>query len=158
MVVSHTHLCGCRHRAYTRRPRHRKLAHASALLMVFLAGWQGYASYQHWKTQRAVEKYAYSRLESATRNVLGLTQQIILQASDGWLPATDGEFFSEHTASLVCRYLNVDKTAPVVPDRTWLVWIYQQTKEAQDEISNVLGSYAPVLDDQLLNSAIEFKG
>lgn len=142
---------------YASHPKHRKLAHVSAAIMVFMAGWQSYASYEQWKTQRTVEKYAYSRLESATRNILGLTQQIIFQATDGWLPSTEEEFFSQHTASLFCHYLNIDKPAPVAPDRNWLVWIHQQTKEAQDEFSSVLGSYAPLLDDELLRAAIDFR-
>ena len=114
-------------------------------------------NYEQWKTQRAVEKYAYSRLESATRNILGLTQQIIFQATDGWLPQPMTSSSRQQTASLVCRYLNVDKRAPVVPDRSWLVWIHQQTKEVQDEFSSVLSSYAPFLDDQLLRAAVDFK-
>jgi hypothetical protein len=142
---------------YASRPQHRKLAHLSVFLMACLAAWQAYVSYGQWRTQQLVEKYAYSRLESATRNMLHLTHQIVIQASDGWLPSTDEEFFSEHTASLICRYLNIEKRAPVAPDRSWLVWIHQQTKEAQDEISTVLDSYAPALDDQLLQSAIDFK-
>jgi hypothetical protein len=71
---------------YVSQPQRPRLALVSAFFMILIAGWQGYDSYQEWGTRQTVEKYAYSRLESTTRNTLGLLSQILRGANDGWLP------------------------------------------------------------------------
>jgi hypothetical protein len=96
---------------YASKPEYRRLAHLSALLMLGLAAWQGYTSYKDWETKETVEKYVYSRLVRATYRTIGLVYQMVRQSSDAWVPYTEDELLSEHTAILVCRHLNIEAPA-----------------------------------------------
>jgi hypothetical protein len=142
---------------YASQPQNRRLAHVSAFLMVFIAGWQGYSSYKNWETQGTVAKYAHSRLYAATYSLVEMFHRMTVEASDGWLPSIDDELFSAQAAKLVCQNLNLDAQAPVVPERSWLVRIHQQTRDSKEEFDSVLNSYAPLLDDNLLKSAINLR-
>ena len=103
---------------YASKPDHLKIAHLAAFCMVFLTAWRSYDTYQGWKKERAVQSYDYSRIEKTTRDMFHMISAMIQNASDGWLPSNDDEFFSERTATLISRNLNIQKQAPVFPTRT----------------------------------------
>jgi hypothetical protein len=100
----------------------------------------------------ALQEHAYKELETSTRSLLSLVSQIIVYSSDGWLPSSEDEFFSSHTVTLVCSHLNIEARAPVLPDRDWLTWIVQQTKEAQDQYISVLSAHGSLLDHELIRA------
>src|SRR5262245_39332980 len=143
---------------YASKPERHMLAHLSALLMNSLAVWQSYSSYQDWKTKETVEKYVFSRLVKATYRTMGLVYDMVRQSSDTLVPYTEDDLFSERTAILVCRYLNIEAPAAHISIKpSWLTYLYQETKEYQDEFSAVLSSYSSSLDTELLQAVINFK-
>jgi hypothetical protein len=143
---------------YASKPARSRLAHLSALLMLALGVWQLYSGYQDWRTRQTLEKFVYSRLVKATYRTMGLVYHMVRQSSDAWVPYTEDDLFSERTAILVCRYLNIEAPAAHISIKpSWLTYLYQETKEYQDEFSAVLSSYSSSLDTELLQAVIDFK-
>jgi hypothetical protein len=128
------------------------LAYFAALLL--LVGTIG-ATISAWNSslaRLALQEHAYKELETSTRSLVGLVSQIIVYSSDGWLPSSENEFFSSRTALLVCSYLNIDAPAPVLPDRNWLTWIAERTKEAHDQYTSVLSAHGSLLDQEIIRA------
>jgi hypothetical protein len=57
-------------------------------------------------------KVAYAKLSQGTSQFLSLIVEMITAASDGWLPANEGELFSRRSVDLICRHLNIDSQGP----------------------------------------------
>jgi hypothetical protein len=123
-----------------------------------MIGWNDWSDRQaQQRSREELQKYVYRDLETATRNLLGLMSSITVAASDGWLPSNEEEFFSTQTERLMCQHLNIEATAPILPERTWLTWITEQTKEAQDKYTALFNAHASVLDDELINALTSVK-
>jgi hypothetical protein len=75
---------------------------------------------------------------------------MIVESSDNWLPNTEEDFFSSRTASLICKHLNIESKAPILPERTWISWLDQKTKEIKKGFSNVISEHGDELSAELL--------
>ena len=71
---------------------------------------------------------------------------MIYFSSDGWLPKTEDEFFSLKSADIICNHLNLDKIAPVLPERTWRRLIPQKAAEYKENLSKLLADYSQIMD------------
>ena len=83
--------------------------------------------------------------------------QIVVQATDKWLPTNDDEFFSARTSNLICNRLNTEARAPVVPHRSWLTWIGERTGKIEKELDLALLEHAWALDADLLLAIVKVK-
>jgi len=104
------------------------------------------------KTTDAIQGYVYDRLSLATSRYIGILAKMIAEASDDWLPSSKKEFFSKTSVALLRRWLNAEGKAPVYPDRPWHRYFYEQSKEYEDAIVNILNAYASRLPPTLINS------
>jgi hypothetical protein len=55
------------------------------------------------KTSEAIQLYVFERLSLSTRRFLGILSYMIEDASDGWLPTKENEFFSRRTVDLLLK-------------------------------------------------------
>lgn len=133
-----------------------KVAQLAAFCMIFLTAYQSYGTYQSWKKDRAVQKYDYSRLEKITRDMFNMISAMIQYASDGWLPSNDDEFFSERTAIIISRNLNIQTKAPVYSERNWLEWMLVEADHAHKEFNDYITVSRSSLDAELFQSLIDF--
>jgi hypothetical protein len=135
----------------------RLLAYLAAGLMLFVALLGGVSAWRSSHARLALQEYVYKQVESSTRDLLELISQIIVHASDEWLPASEDEFFSLNTATLACWSLNIDRGAPILPERSWISWIDQQTKAAREQYGSVLSAYASSMDEELIRALTSAK-
>jgi hypothetical protein len=98
------------------------------------------------KITEGIQAYVYDRLALHTRRFLGVIWYMIEDATDGWLPASEGEFFSQRTAKLVCSELNGNGPARVSPPQPWFNWIASSMRTYKAELAELLKSHGPQLD------------
>ena len=126
--------------------------------MVFLTAWQCYATYQGWMKERAVQKYDYLRIEETTIDMLRMISAIIQYSTDGWLPTNNDEFFSERTATLISRNLNIQMQAPVFPGKTWMAWMLYESDRTKKELDDYVNMSRTSLDAEVFQAIVNFNG
>jgi hypothetical protein len=80
---------------------------------------------------------------------------MVFYGSDGWLPSNEEDFFSRRSVDVICSHLNLDATAPVLPDRPWRSWIAQSANEYRKSLNGVIQSHAQSLDSALIKMITE---
>src|SRR5688500_5322298 len=105
------------------------------------------------KISEAIQAYVYDRLSGSTNRFVGDLGIMLAHASDGWLPRNKQEFFSKRSVDLICRWLNADGAAQVIPDRPWYVRFNEVSKEYEAVLVNSLNAYASRLPPSLIRSA-----
>jgi hypothetical protein len=105
---------------YVSRPERRGLAGIIAALLLISAVWGGLSAWRNSRMRLALQEAVYAELKRPTRTSLSLISDIIMHASDDWVPSGEEEFFSSQTARLFCQHLNIEAQAPVVPRQKWL--------------------------------------
>ena len=131
-------------------PEHPRLAYLAAGLLIICAITASASAWRNSRARLALQEYTYAELQSSTGSLLGLISQIIVYASDGWLPSNQNEIFSAQVATLVCWHLNIEARAPVFPQRDWLTWIAQETKAAHAHYTAILSAHASSMDEELI--------
>jgi len=104
------------------------------------------------ETAKALQTHVYKRLSTYTSRTLSLVSEMMEDASDGWLPKTEKEFFSRRSVDLICRELNIDRPARISPPQAWASWFSQNVREYRGVLSSLLSAYGPQLDIELIKS------
>ena len=120
------------------KPERKKLAILTAALILLPAIWQAYRVYDAHRAERELSKYMTNRLSSKTNHFLTLLRDMIYYSSDGWLPKSETDFFSQHAAEVICCHLNLDNDAPVLPAQSWRHLFAQNAREYKETIHEVL--------------------
>lgn len=110
------------------------------------------------KNSDAIQTYVYGRLLQKTNNFLSIISQMVEEASDGWLPTTEREFFSRRSVDLICRELNADAPARVEPPQSWFRWFAQNMSEYKQLLIDLLKAHGTQLDTMLINSISAVEG
>ncbi|MBC2717776.1 MAG: hypothetical protein HF978_20935 [Desulfobacteraceae bacterium] len=132
------------------KPEKRILAWITVCLVLIPSGWQAHDTYQREKTESELRKHLTIKISRQTRGFLVLVRDMIYFSSDGWLPKTEDEFFSFTSADLICNHLNLDKIAPVLPERTWRRWIPKKTAEYKESLNKLLTDYSKIMGADLI--------
>ena len=104
------------------------------------------------KTAEGIQEHVYQRLYRETYGLLGLISAILEEASDGWLPTTETEFFSRRSVSMFCRELNADGPARVSPAQPWSAWFSRRVREYKANLAETIKAYGPQLGTVLLQA------
>jgi hypothetical protein len=134
------------------RPERTIVAWIAVVLIVITAGWQAYTVYQQERTKAEISAHAYKSLAYGTQHFLTVVRDMIFYSTDGWLPSSEEEFFSRKTAEVVCGSLNIDASAPILPERPWRQWIVQSAREYKKTLNEVLQYYAQTLPPELVKN------
>jgi hypothetical protein len=110
------------------------------------------------KTAEAVQAHVYERLTQKTHHFLGLISNMIEDATDGWLPANESEFFSQRSGQLICRELNVDGPARVSPPQPWSHWFPQNIRDYKAMLAELIKAHSPQLDTALIAAMSKVEG
>jgi hypothetical protein len=70
-------------------------------------------------TATAIEELIYKELSQHIFRLLSHISEMILYASDGWLPTNQNEFFSSRNDELICLGLNPYELPIIEPRTTW---------------------------------------
>lgn len=132
------------------KPEKRVLAWITVFLIFLPSGWQAYNAYQTQRTNRELQEHLTKKLSGKTNSFLTLIRDMIFYSSDGWMPKTETDFFSSKSVDLICNHLNIDATAPVLPERTWRKWIAKQAKDYKMTLNHVLVESSGALDADLV--------
>lgn len=110
------------------------------------------------KTSEAIQLYVFERLSLSTRRFLGILSYMIEDASDGWLPTKENEFFSRRTVDLICRELNADGPARVSPPMSWFAYFSRAIGEYKAILGDVVRAHGPQLDLKLIREISKVEG
>jgi hypothetical protein len=109
-------------------------------------------------TAAAIQSYVYDRLSLYTARFLDVLSNAIEEASDGWLPANEKEFFSRRSVDLICRELNTDKPGRVSPPQPWAAWFAWKVLEYKAALGDLLRSHGAQMDTSLINAVSHAEG
>jgi hypothetical protein len=104
------------------------------------------------KTAEGIQEHVYQRLYRESYGFMALISSILEEASDGWLPANESEFFSRRSISMFCRELNTDGPARVSPPQHWSTWFPRRMQEYKTTLTELIKAHSPQLDPALLNA------
>jgi hypothetical protein len=104
------------------------------------------------KTTEAIQAYVYNSLSAHNHSYLSMLGRMMGEATDGWLPQTQEEFFSRRAVNLICHNLNIDGEAPVIPKRPWYQFLQQQTKDYEDALAKLFGNHGAQMPPSLIRS------
>jgi hypothetical protein len=142
---------------FASKPERKKVAFFAAVLILTASILDGVLLYSRIQSQDASRQYAYEQLEQTTKNLLGLISHITVEASDDLVPNSEDDFFSLNTAKLICSYLDLNAKAPILPERTWIQWLSEQTIKAEQEFETVIRTYGADIPSELLQLIVEVK-
>ena len=127
------------------KPENKRSAIFCVCLLVILAVLDASNRYDSKRKGEEIQTVAYERLSLYNSRFLGLLSIMIEEASDGWLPTNEEEFFSRKSVDLICGKLNAQGIAPVIPEQSWSHWFARQSSEYQKNLGIVLGNFSPYL-------------
>lgn len=104
------------------------------------------------KTTESIQHYVYDKLSIATVTYVQVLSTMVAQASDGWVPSTRKELFSRNSVNLICRWLNAQGEAPVLPGRPWHRFFDEKSREYRDALAMILNAYATRLSPSVIDS------
>jgi hypothetical protein len=131
-------------------PKFNLPAYITALFIIITAGGQAYDSYNSYLLKQEMQTYAFTKLHISTHRYLKLIRDMIFFGSDGWLPRDEHEFFSIHSAKIICENLNLDASPQVVPKRSWRNWIAENSKDYSEQLSEIISAYSQYLNDDII--------
>jgi hypothetical protein len=115
----------------------RRLSWIGVALLIPVTLWNAQKQVSSLRTTKAIQTLVYKELATSTYRYLSRISELIVEASDGWLPTTESEFFSRRSIDLLCRKLNVLAPANVTPARPWGQQIAEFTGEYKTVLSKV---------------------
>jgi hypothetical protein len=83
------------------RPERRWIAAFTAAVILTTGAWEASRKYTELKTEQAARERVYRTLIGKTHGFLDFVSEMIFRGSDGWLPKTEDEFFSSHSATII---------------------------------------------------------
>jgi hypothetical protein len=104
------------------------------------------------RTAEGIQEHVYQRLFRESYGFIALISNILEEASDGWLPTNESEFFSRRSVSMFCRELNTDGPARVSPPQPWATWFPRRMQEYKATLAELIKAHGPQLDTALLNA------
>lgn len=135
---------------YLSRPERPRWALATLALILIAAGWQSASQYTQQKTTDALNERTLKDLESTVSSFLLMLGQLIVAASDGNLPRTESEFFSEKTADTICNHLNIQGTSTSLPSAPWWQFAGIEAEFFQHQVSSILTNRASALEPDVV--------
>jgi hypothetical protein len=88
-------------------------------------------------TATAIEELTYKELSQHTFRFLSRISEMILYASDGWLPTNQTEFFSRRSVELICLELNPYALPIVEPRTTWSQLFAEETQRYKESLKKI---------------------
>jgi len=134
------------------KPDRRWLAAVGTLLVAGSATREAVRVRSEMTTAYETRSVVHRQLISKTDSILDSISQMLLQASDGWLPNTEAEFFSSRTADLICNHLNISKQAPVLPRQDWRARIHDVFSDYKKTLRSTLEQTPLVLEADLVRA------
>ena len=134
------------------KPERPRWALATLILLLVTSGWQAAAEYSAARTTRALQLRAHRELVISTNRLLGLHARMHGESTDGWLPASEDEFFSSRLVESICLNLDLDAPALVTPSQSWgkhSAWVASGVRRTYRE---VLATSGPYLDSELVDA------
>ena len=93
------------------------LAAVAAMMALIAGALQAYQSLRGERTQAELQRRCLLTLERGEVAFLQDLSELVLRASDGWVPSTEDELLSTRSADAISNQLNVFDSAPVSPAR-----------------------------------------
>lgn len=134
------------------KPERTRLAVVAVVIVVTVGAWEASRRFYDLQTKYAAQTAVHRRLIRQTNSFLNFISEMIFRASDGWLPKTEEQFFSQRSAELICRELNISRPAPVMPPQLWRDRINIVFRDYQQGMQSIFDQYALVLDAELVQS------
>jgi hypothetical protein len=136
---------------FVSKPEKKWALWASVVLILITMGVATYDQLSSQRTSEAIQSVAYENLSLSTSQFRTMISRMITEASDGWLPANEDEYFSRASVDLVCRRLNAlgrpDVAKRQIP---WYELFAQSVQEYKNTLNDVLGKYSLQLPHDLI--------
>lgn len=137
---------------YLSKPERKKLALVTGSLIFVMGGLQIYIVINELRARHEVELYVFEELTRETDRYLDVLSYAIVYGTDGWLPKSAEDFFSQKAANIISYELNIETEAPAFPKMTWREYIGSKSKSYREVLRNILDSYSSQLDKKMIKT------
>jgi hypothetical protein len=105
--------------------------------------------------RRQATRIALTRTTQTINDLVHLLVQQVKAASDGFTPSNFDELFSNRAAEIISFHLNISKEAPIVPRRTWRVYLTESAQKFQREVRQILNERSEYLPNRIIEPLAE---
>jgi len=109
------------------------------------------------KAVATIAKVGLSEASSIINGILSLFGNMVKASSDGFVPTTIRELFSEESSALISLHLGLDRNAPVTPAVSWQKYLSREARWAFDDLTSIQERYQAFLSGETLAAIVKLR-